>query len=109
MDDNVQQWKQDTFSRGLIKNAPHDDLPPSSVAGLVNAHCYDTEVQPRLASWLYSELQPPAWEDDCSDALTGYTLSRDGNVVTRDRTCRRGSEPRRSQGVVRDSGQTKRK
>ena len=81
-DDNIQQWKQSAFNRGLIKNAPHDDLPQNSVAGLVNAHCYDTEIQPRLASWLYSELQPPAWEGDCSDALTEYTLSKNGDIVT---------------------------
>ena len=66
----------------MVKNAPHDDLPPNSVAGLVNAHCYPTEVQPRLASWLYSELQPPAWQDDCEDAKSNLTASKDGNIVT---------------------------
>ena len=81
-DSDIQQWKQEAFSRGLIKNAPHDDLPDSSVAGLVNAHCYDTEIQPRLASWLYSELQPPAWRNDCGDPLDDLVLEKDGTLVT---------------------------
>ena len=82
VDDNTRPWTQESFSRGLIKNAPHDDLPENSVAGIVNAHCFDTEIQPRLASWLYSELQPPAWKDPCEDELTGYTLSKDADIVT---------------------------
>lgn len=81
-DNNIVPWKQEAFSRGLIKNAPHDDLPEHSLAGLINAHAFDTECQPRLASWLWADLQPPAWEDNCADPLTGYTLSKTDDIVT---------------------------
>lgn len=81
-DDNLVNWNQTNFSDGLVKNAPHEDIPPTAVAGLINAHSFDTEIQPRLASWLWSELQPPPWRDGCSDALSNLYMSKVDNVVT---------------------------
>jgi|GEM_PF-3267975 len=81
-DDNLKNWEQHNFGRGLVKNAPHEDIPDTSVAGLVNAHCYDTEIQPRLASWLWSELQPPIWRDDCNNDEDTYTMEKVDDIVT---------------------------
>jgi hypothetical protein len=81
-DDNAEPWVQDNFENGLVKNAPHDDIPSTAVAGLVNAHSHSTEIQPRLASWLWSELQPLPWRDDCGIVRSGYTLIKDKNIVT---------------------------
>ena len=82
LSENAQDWTQDSFTDALVKNAPHDDIPQNAVAGLINAHAYSTEIQPRLAAWLWSDLQPPAWCDDCGDELTGYVFSKKADIVT---------------------------
>ena len=83
-DDNLENWNQTNFSDGLVKNAPHEDIPVNAVAGLINAHSFDTEIQPRLASWLWSDLQPPPWRDGCGGELKNLYMSKVNNVVTCD-------------------------
>jgi len=70
-------WTQTNFGGGMIRNAPHDDLPLDAVADLINAHAFPTEIQPRGAAWLWSDLQPPALE-----GRTGYSASQEGNIIT---------------------------
>ncbi len=70
-------WNQDGAPRGMIKNAPHDDLPEGALAYLRNAHAFPTEVQPRLGSRIFSSLQPPALT-----GRTGYTASQSGAIIT---------------------------
>lgn len=67
---------QSNFDRGLIKNAPHDDLPPGSLAGLINAHAFPTEVQPRLGTRILN-FTPPAIKN-----RTNYTASKSGRIIT---------------------------
>lgn len=83
-DDNLSMWRQTEFGDGLVKNAPHDNIPSRAVAGLINAHSYDTEIHPRLGSWLWSDLQPPAWRNDCEEEKSGYALEKSGDTVTCD-------------------------
>ncbi|MGW8324072.1 MAG: hypothetical protein ACWGNI_00120 [Desulfobacterales bacterium] len=83
-DDNLVNWNQTNFGDGLVKNAPHEDIPQTAVAGLVNAHSFDTEIQPRLAAWLWADLQPPAWRSSCGDALSNLYMTKVNNVVTCD-------------------------
>ncbi len=66
----------DNFSRGMIRNAPHDDLPEKSLANLINAHAYPTEIQPRLGARWINFTVPPI------EGRTGYTASKAGNVIT---------------------------
>jgi hypothetical protein len=61
----------------MIKNAPHDDLPNGALAYLRNANCHPTEIQPRLATSIYSTIKPPELE-----GRTGYLASKSGNIVT---------------------------
>lgn len=75
-DQTIEPVTQHNFSRGLIKNAPHDDLPEGAVAGIRNAHCFPTECQPRLGTRLL-DYTPPAIE-----GRTGYTATKDGTVIT---------------------------
>lgn len=75
------EWSQDRFGDGLAKNVPHEDIPRNAVAGLINAHCKETEIEPRLASWLWAETQPPPWRDDTGAERRGYTLSKINNIV----------------------------
>lgn len=84
MDDNATNWLQTLFADGLVKNAPHENIPQYAVAGLVNAHSYKKEIQPRLASWLWAELQPPPWRDDCGEELTRYAMEKVDDIVTSD-------------------------
>ena len=83
-DENLVNWNQTNFSDGLVKNAPHEDIPATAVAGLINAHCMDTEIQPRLASWFWADLQPPPWRDGCDNELKNLHMSKVDNVVTCD-------------------------
>lgn len=68
---------QSEFTRGMIRNAPHEDLPKNSLANLVNAHAYPTEVRPRLGNVIHSSIQPPVLE-----GRTGYSAYKVGNVIT---------------------------
>lgn len=67
---------QDNFGMGLVKNAPHDDIPDGALAGLRNAHAFPTECQPRLGTRLL-DLIPPAMI-----GRTGYTATKDGTIIT---------------------------
>ena len=60
--------------RGLIKNAPHDDLPDGSVAGLINAHSFPTEWQPRLGTEIFSEVLPPVIRSGIRAYKTGNRI-----------------------------------
>jgi len=60
---------------GLIKNAPHNELPQGAVAGLINAHSYSHEWRPRGASKIHSSLQPP-------NVRTGLRGTQVGDIIT---------------------------
>lgn len=64
--------------RGMVKNAPHEDIPEGSVAYVRNAHCFPTEWQPRLAAIFYqASLNPPRLT-----GRSGYTASKAGYIIT---------------------------
>lgn len=70
--------RYDGAPTGLVKNAPHDEIPRTSVAGLKNAHCYPTEWQPRGGNRIVSTFeQPPALT-----GRTGYTARKSGVRIT---------------------------
>lgn len=75
-------WSQTNFGRGMVKNAPHEDIPDGSVALLRNAHAFPTEIQPRLASKIYSDIQPPVLTDSSGVARSGYGATQTGYIVT---------------------------
>lgn len=52
-------WVQHGAHRGMIKNAPADDLPDGAVSYIRNARSYPTEWQPRLATRIWTSLKPP--------------------------------------------------
>jgi len=81
-DNNVNEWKQSEFYDGMVRNAPHEDIPSRALADLINCHAFKTEVQPRLASWLWSELQPPVWVSDCSEPRDNYVMSKNNDIAT---------------------------
>ncbi|HUV92275.1 MAG TPA: hypothetical protein VMV80_04240, partial [Anaerolineales bacterium] len=79
-------FNQNNFNRGMVKNAPHEDIPESSVALLRNAHAYPTEVRPRLAAPIFVEYnaqtRPPVLLDDDGDPRSGITATKTGNIIT---------------------------
>lgn len=78
-------WEQDNFNRGMVKNAPHCDIPINSLALLRNAHAHPTECQPRSGKYPWSNIQPPVLEIRSGCLVTprsGYTASKTGNIVT---------------------------
>ncbi len=68
---------QENFSRGMVKNAPHEDIPDGALALLRNAHGYPTEIHPRNAAVKYTDLIPPA-----IDGMTGLTAYKVGDLIT---------------------------
>jgi len=77
----TQPWKQDVYNRGMVKNAPHEDIPQGAVALLRNAHAFPTEVVPRLAATIYSTIAPPVLEDDDGNPRSGITAIKVGNRI----------------------------
>jgi len=75
-DQTIEPVTQTNFSVGLIKNAPHDDIPDGALAGLRNAHAFPTECQPRLGTRLL-DITAPAML-----GRTGYVASKTGTVLT---------------------------
>ena len=80
---NVAPFSQTDFSGGMVRNTPHEEIPVTAVANLVNAHAHPHEIRPRLAAYLYSDKQPPVlYGRDCGDARDGLVLSKDKDIVT---------------------------
>jgi len=75
-DQSNQPTTQTDFSSGMIRNAPHDDIPKNSIANLINAHAFPTEIQPRLGA-RFIDFTVPAIE-----GRIGYTAYKTGNVLT---------------------------
>jgi len=65
---------QTDFSGALIKNAPHDEIPPNALAELVNAHSFPQEIQPRLGTRLINFTVP--------SIRTGITATKNGTIIT---------------------------
>ena len=80
---NVAPFTQTDFGGGMVRHAPHEEIPVNAVADAENCHCFPKEIRPRGASYLYSDKQPPVlYERDCGDAREGLTFSKDGDIVT---------------------------
>lgn len=77
----TQPWKQGAYNRGMVKNAPAEDIPDGAVALLRNAHAFPTEVVPRLAAIVYSTIQPPVLLDDNGDQRSSITAMKDGDRI----------------------------
>jgi len=75
-------WTQSNFGGGMVKNAPHEEIPDNSVALLRNAHAFPTEIQPRLASRVYAAIQPPVLEDSSGTPRSGYGATKTGYIIT---------------------------
>ena len=75
-DQTIEPVTQTNFGVGLIKNAPHDDIPDGALAGLRNAHAFPTECQPRLGTRLL-DINAPAMS-----GRFGYAASKAGTVIT---------------------------
>lgn len=67
---------QTDFSGALIKNAPHDEIPPNALAGLINANTFPREIQPRLGTRLINFTIP--------SIRTGITATKNGTIITAD-------------------------
>ena len=65
---------QTDFSGALVKNAPHDEIPPKALAGLINAHAFPTEIVPRFGTRLINFTVP--------SIKTGITASKAGTIIT---------------------------
>lgn len=77
-----QPWTWHGAPRGMVKNAPHSDLPDGAVVYLRNCHAHPTEIQPRPASDIYTTITPPVKVDSDSDYQQHITASKTGNVIT---------------------------
>ena len=77
----TQPWKQGNYNRGMVKNAPHEDIPEGAVALLRNAHAFPTEVVPRLAAVIYSTIAPPVLVDENGDPRSSITAIKDGDRI----------------------------
>lgn len=62
--------------RGMIKNAPQDDLPEGAVAKVTNAICYPVEWRPRAGTVIRECPEPPALA-----GRTGYEAYKTGNRI----------------------------
>jgi hypothetical protein len=69
------EW--DGAPRGLIKNAPHADLPRGSVAGITNAINFPTEWRPRNGTRIVDCPPPPELK-----GRSGYIAEKVGNLIT---------------------------
>lgn len=65
---------QSEFGGGLVRNAPHDEIPETALADLVNAHAYPKEVIPRLGTRIVNFTVP--------STRTGITATKAGTIIT---------------------------
>ena len=65
--------------RGMIHNAPHEDLPEGAVASITNAICFPTELRPRNGTRIVDAPGPPALS-----GRTGYRAYKIGNRIISD-------------------------